>query len=457
MGLLVLAVVSAVLVAATDGLLLTNNKLTLSTSSFSPLSVARSSSRTGSSILLPRSMLRPRAKTTMRMSDVDVSDVSSDVTEGEPEGETFSFESNVSRVMDIIINSLYSNKDVFIRELVSNAADACDKKRFNALTDGTSSDVNLGIRVYANREANTLTIEDNGIGMNKEEMIQNLGRIAESGTKRFTEAMEKKDKDSMNLIGQFGVGFYSGFLVANKMVVVSKGDKGEQLRFEAVGNALDQYKITADDSTPIETTGTRITLSLKDESDQYLDDVALRALLEKYSEFVPFPIELQRMVSKPEQEVDTDKPMEEDGTIPMKTVMKKVNEWMVVNNKKPLWLRPPRQVEEAEYSEFYKQTFKGTCSARFQLIPVSAPTHPYAPYTTPYSPLHPPIHPHISHHSFLIHSLRRATGSLALLRGGKRRLQGLALPPWRGTLRTHKRHVRLLCTLDAPLCKTCIY
>ena len=204
-------------------------------------------------------------------------------------GETFKFESNVARVMDIIINSLYSNKDVFLRELISNAADACDKKRFLSLTDGKTAE-NLGIRVYPDREKNTLTIEDRGLGMNKADLINNLGRIAESGTKKFTESM--KNKDDVSLIGQFGVGFYSGFLVADKMTVVTRGSEGQQLKWEASASTLDQYTITEDDSNiPLATTGTRITLHLKDESDQYLDDVALRALIEKYSEFIPFPIE----------------------------------------------------------------------------------------------------------------------------------------------------------------------
>lgn len=216
------------------------------------------------------------------------SELKSTVT-GEQKGETFKFESNVARVMDIIINSLYSNKDVFLRELVSNAADACDKKRFMSLTDGKPAE-NLGIRVYSDREKNTLTIEDRGIGMNKVDLINNLGRIAESGTKKFMESM--KNKDDVSLIGQFGVGFYSGFLVADKMTVVTKGSEGKQLKWEASAASLDQYSITDDDSSdPIASTGTRITLHLKDESDQYLDDVALRALIEKYSEFIPFPIE----------------------------------------------------------------------------------------------------------------------------------------------------------------------
>jgi len=276
------------------------------------------------------------------------------------EPEKFAFESNVARVMDIIINSLYSNKDVFLRELISNAADACDKKRFLSLTDGKPAE-NLGIQVYPDRDSNTLTIEDRGVGMNKAELIQNLGRIAESGTKRFMENMGKSSKDSVSLIGQFGVGFYSGFLVADKVVVQSKGSEGVQYRWEASAGSLDQYIIARDDMDPAQaiesTSGTRITLYLRDDADQYLDDLALRALLEKYSEFVPVPIELQRMVSRPEQVVDTSKPPEVDGALPMKTQMTKVKEWQVVNTKKPLWLRPPRDCTPHEYSEFYKQTF----------------------------------------------------------------------------------------------------
>lgn len=272
--------------------------------------------------------------------------------------EEFKFESNVARVMDIIINSLYSNKDVFLRELVSNAADACDKRRFQSISSG--EDVSdIAIRVYADRDANTLTIEDKGIGMTKDEIIQNLGKIAESGTKRFLEASEKKEE--LSLIGQFGVGFYSGFLVANKMTVVTKssqtGDK--QMKWEASADSLDGYKISEDDSgQPIESaSGTRITLHLKDEADQYLDELALKSLLEKYSEFVQFPIELLQKVSKPEQVPDTEKGPDENGTIPMKTVMNKVDEWKVVNTKKPLWLRTPKDCTDEEYVEFYRQTF----------------------------------------------------------------------------------------------------
>lgn len=306
-------------------------------------------------LLTPRTSFVARSLLASRSTSTTTKGLAASTTDVEPE--KYTFESNVSRVMDIIINSLYSNKDVFIRELISNAADACDKKRFLSLTDGTSSASDLKIRVYPDREAKTLTIEDRGIGMNKEDLIRNLGRIAESGTKRFMDEVGKKNKDAVSLIGQFGVGFYSGFLVADKMTVITKGSSGEQLRWEAKGESLDQYTITTDNSEPIETTGTRIVLTLKEESDQYMDDVALRALIEKYSEFIPFPIELERVVTKPEAVADMEKGPDETGTIPMKTVMNKVKEWSVVNNKKPLWLRAPKDCADADYAEFYRQTF----------------------------------------------------------------------------------------------------
>lgn len=315
-----------------------------------------------------------------RLNTIIMSTATDDKISAAPaDGETFAFESNVGRVMDIIINSLYSNRDVFIRELVSNAADACDKRRYLSLTKDNIVIDDLKIRVYPNREKNTLTIEDSGIGMNKEDLIRNLGRIAESGTKRFLDNMGK-NKDDVNLIGQFGVGFYSGFLVADKLEVITKGSEGNTLRWEAEASSLDKYKITNVDlqeTEPISSqTGTRIILHLKEESDQYLDDVALKALIEKYSEFVAYPIELQRLVTEPMSVPDTSKPAEADGTIPMKTVMNKKLDWQVVNTKKPLWLRSPKECEKSDYQEvsgilftvnklsltssmmqFYRQTF----------------------------------------------------------------------------------------------------
>lgn len=309
--------------------------------------------------------------------DVNAKDSTSPPTTAGQSGEAekFAFESNVARVMDIIINSLYSNKDVFLRELISNAADACDKKRFLTIKEGLpSTGDKLSIRVWANREANTLTIEDAGIGMNKEDLIQNLGRIAESGTKKFMDAVGKEKKspssggaagsgDSpLSLIGQFGVGFYSGFLVANKITVITKGSSGEQWRWEANADSLNEYTIRRDEDSESNripsSTGTRIILSLKEESDQYLDEVALKSLIERYSEFIAFPIELQKTVSRPESVPDTEAEMNADGSYPMKTVVKKVNEWVLVNGKKPLWLRSPKECKSEEYEEFYKQTFR---------------------------------------------------------------------------------------------------
>jgi HSP90 family molecular chaperone len=280
--------------------------------------------------------------------------------------ESYNFESNVSRVMNIIINSLYSNKDVFLRELVSNAADACDKKRFYSLTSH-GTDEQLEIKITTDRNSNTLTIADNGIGMSKQDLINNLGRIAESGTQRFMDSVGK-DKKELNQIGQFGVGFYSGFLVANKMTVISKKEGTDQYRWEAESNKLNSYTIEADNSEPIESSsGTKIILHLKDECDQYCDDVTIRELLTKYSEFISFPILLQKNVTRPEEVPDTTVLSDtnaasatEDGsqTIPMKTVMKTELEWEQVNEKRPLWLRRPKDCTAEEYSNFYKQTFK---------------------------------------------------------------------------------------------------
>lgn len=290
--------------------------------------------------------------------------------------ETFRFESNVSRVMDIIINSLYSNKDVFIRELVSNAADACDKKRFKSISRDNNED--LHINVAANRQTNTLTISDTGIGMSKDELINNLGRIAESGTQRFLESMNAQNKKDVTQVGQFGVGFYSGFLVADKISVVTKAEGDLQYKWEANANSLDSYTILRDDSDSIHSSsGTNITLHMKEDCDQYLDPNVLQDLLSKYSEFISFPIYVQKNVTRPIEVVVDDNniaiPSDEGMNMPtgsvdmtqspppggkVKTMMKNTLEWKQVNEKKPLWLRKSSECNEADYSNFYKSTFK---------------------------------------------------------------------------------------------------
>lgn len=306
---------------------------------------------------------RPQSETLLR---TPVSPLSMSASTAEApvkaEGETFEFQAEVARVMDIIINSLYSDRDVFLRELVSNAADACDKKRFLSITaDGEAAAAGeFGIRIKPDREARTLTIEDSGIGMTKTELVENLGRIAQSGTKKFAEALAKGDAD-LNLIGQFGVGFYSGFLAADKMTVVTKPSQGEdkrQYRWES--SAGSSFTVAEDvDGDAIEGSGTRITLHLKEDCEEYLDTVKLKTLLQRYSEFVQFPIELWTEKTEYDQVPDDTAPPPAEGEKPkMKTVSKKTNVWERVNQTKPIWLRPPRQVTPEEYKEFYRTTFR---------------------------------------------------------------------------------------------------
>jgi len=278
------------------------------------------------------------------------------------EGETFEFQAEVARVMDIIINSLYSDRDVFLRELVSNAADACDKKRFLSITEEgeATAAAEFGIRLKPDRAARTLTIEDSGIGMTKTELVENLGRIAQSGTKKFAEALAKGDAD-LNLIGQFGVGFYSGFLAADRMTVVTRPFQGEdkrQYRWES--SAGSSFTVSEDaDGEPIEGSGTRIILHLKEDCEEYLDTVKLKTLLQRYSEFVQFPIELFTEKTEYDQVPDDTAPPPAEGEKPkMKTVSKKTNVWERINQTKPIWLRSPKQVTVDEYQEFYRTTFR---------------------------------------------------------------------------------------------------
>merc|ERR1719401_74229 len=192
--------------------------------------------------------------------------------------------------------------------------------------------------------------------MTKEELQENLGRIAMSGTKKFGEALkEKGGAEASNLIGQFGVGFYSSFLVADKVQVITKSIDGPQLRWES--ESADKYSITEDDSTPIEGSGTRIVLHLKEDMDKYLDTYTLRNMLKKYSEFLQFPIQIWAEKTEYEQVPDETAEVKEGEEPKMKTVPKTTNVWETVNSATPLWLREPREVTDDEYKEFYKTTF----------------------------------------------------------------------------------------------------
>lgn len=262
--------------------------------------------------------------------------------------------------MDLIINSLYSDKDIFLRELVSNAADACDKKRFLSLTDDGSSDLSPEIKIKCSNEDNTVTIEDMGVGMTKDELKNNLGRIAQSGTRNFLQALGDGTAD-VNLIGQFGVGFYSAYLVADKVEVVTKSMQDDSKQYRWSSQAGSSYTIAEDDSDPIEGSGTRLILHLKDEAAEYLESSKIEELLNRYSEFIEFPISVWKETTEyktvPDDEANKDLPEGEEPKT--KTVPETKEGYERVNNQKPIWLRPPRQVEEEEYKDFYKSAFRG--------------------------------------------------------------------------------------------------
>jgi molecular chaperone HtpG len=263
--------------------------------------------------------------------------------------------------MDLIINSLYSDRDIFLRELVSNAADACDKKRFLSLTEESGVE-QPQIKIRANADDNTLTLEDSGVGMTKDEIINNLGKIAQSGTRSFVKALGEGTAD-VNLIGQFGVGFYSAFLVANKVTVVTKSMQDATKAYRWESEADSSYTIV--DASPEEiagNSGTKLILHLKDDADAYLEASKIEELLQRYSEFIEFPISVWKETTEYKQVPDEEanEELAEDEEPKMKTVPETIAAYETVNNQKPIWLRSPREVEEKEYTEFYKTAFRGS-------------------------------------------------------------------------------------------------
>jgi len=282
--------------------------------------------------------------------------------------ETMEFQADVNRVMGLIINSLYSNKEIFLRELISNSADALSKVRVLSLTDPEymGEHTELDIHIKADPEANTLTISDSGVGMTKEDLIGKLGSIASSGTKQFSEALAGKDSD---LIGQFGVGFYAAYLVADTVTVVSKNNDGDQYIWES--DATNEYQITKDPRGNTLGRGTEIILTLKEDALEFLDVEGLHKLAKKYSEFIDYPIYLWTS-SEEEYEVEVeddsfDQADSEDGDIVEgeddeesesgpKTVTetRTVWDWELVNTAKPIWKRSKDEITEQEYNDFYK-------------------------------------------------------------------------------------------------------
>lgn len=289
------------------------------------------------------------------------------------EEETFQYQAEVDRLLDMIVNSLYSNREVFLRELISNASDALDKARFLSLTDQAimKGREELEIKISADKDKKQIIIEDSGVGMTKEQLLSNLGTIARSGTRKFMEAMNQAKGDS-NLIGQFGVGFYSAFLVADRVTVVTKSaEEAEQWAWTSTVGSH-QFTIKQDDGEPL-IRGTRVILHLKEDAEELADPVRLARLIKQYSQFISFPIKLYSSKKEPKKVVDeeatqkrqeeADKIAEEKGEEkqPVEPVMKTeyvdVFDWRVENENKPIWTRNPKDVSQESYNDFFKQTF----------------------------------------------------------------------------------------------------
>lgn len=251
--------------------------------------------------------------------------------------ETLGFQTEVKQLLQLMIHSLYSNKEIFLRELISNASDAADKLRFEALSDSAlwENDTELKIRIAVDKKARTITITDNGIGMNRQEVIDHIGTIAKSGTRQFFEALSGDQSKDSNLIGQFGVGFYSAFLVADKVTLVTRraGLGAEHgVRWESAGEG-DYTLETVEKSGR----GTEITLHLREDNDDLLAAHQLQSIIRKYSDHITLPIVMQK------EEWDAD----------AQTMVAK-DEDDVVNQASALWARPKSEITQEQYDEFYK-------------------------------------------------------------------------------------------------------
>ena len=246
--------------------------------------------------------------------------------------ETRSFQTEVKQLLHLMIHSLYSNKEIFLRELISNSSDACDKLRFEALTsaDLYEDDFELKIRIEFDKDKHTLSITDNGVGMSRQEVMDNIGTIASSGTRKFLEKLSGDQAKDARMIGQFGVGFYSSFIVADKVTVETRraGLGAEDgVRWESAGEG--DYTI---ETIKRKARGTTVTLHLRKDEDEYLDSWRLRSIIKKYSDHISLPIEMHKQDDK--------------GEI--------TDEYETINKASALWARPKSEIKDEEYKEFYK-------------------------------------------------------------------------------------------------------
>jgi len=246
--------------------------------------------------------------------------------------ETLSFQTEVKQLLQLMIHSLYSNKEIFLRELISNGSDACDKLRFEALTDSGlyEDDFELKIRIEFDKDKHTLSITDNGVGMNRQEVMDNIGTIASSGTRKFLEKLSGDQAKDANMIGQFGVGFYASFIVADKVTVETRraGLGAEHgVRWESSGEG--DYTL---ENIERQARGTTVTLHLRKDEEEYLDSWRLRNIIKKYSDHISLPIEMHKQDDKGEL----------------------TDEYETINKASALWARPKSEIKDEEYKEFYK-------------------------------------------------------------------------------------------------------